>query len=166
MIGIIADTHDNVLNILKAVEVFKAKKVDFVIHCGDLIAPATLKFFAGLKMKLIFGNCDGDRSTIKKMAADLGWDHYGDLLETTYNNKRICAVHGKDQIGLDRLIYSKEYDFVFHGHTHKKRNEKILGVHVINPGAHYYGCENTIAIVDLEKDKVEFVDLSEEIEKI
>ena len=68
MIGIISDTHDNVLNIRKAVKVFQEKNVDFVIHLGDIISPSSTAFFKGVKVKFIKGNCDGDLAMIKKKA--------------------------------------------------------------------------------------------------
>ena len=37
MIGIISDTHENENAIKKAVEIFKDKNTDFVVHCGDII---------------------------------------------------------------------------------------------------------------------------------
>ncbi|ODS31814.1 MAG: hypothetical protein SCARUB_03062 [Candidatus Scalindua rubra] len=38
-IGIVADSHDNVPAIKKAVEYFNQSNVEFVIHAGDYIAP-------------------------------------------------------------------------------------------------------------------------------
>ena len=72
MIGIISDTHDNVPNILNALEVFKKKKVSFVLHLGDIIAPATVKYFSGLNIKFIKGNCDGDVENIKRKCEEIG----------------------------------------------------------------------------------------------
>ena len=41
-IGIISDTHDNVVNVKKAADKFKEAKVEFVLHCGDIICPLTI----------------------------------------------------------------------------------------------------------------------------
>ena len=38
-IGVISDTHDNLLMIKKAVEVFNRHGVGMVVHAGDFIAP-------------------------------------------------------------------------------------------------------------------------------
>ena len=65
LIGIISDTHDNVANILKAVEIFKVR-AEMVIHLGDIIAPATIQFFKDLKIAFLKGNCDGDIELLKK----------------------------------------------------------------------------------------------------
>jgi hypothetical protein len=159
MLGIISDTHDNVRNILKAVEIFRQKKVDFVMHLGDIIAPATVKFFNGLNMKFIQGNCDGDVDLLKKRIEEIGGEFLGETAELEIKGKKIFLCHGKDTSKLDNTIQSNKYDYVLHGHTHKNRNEKIGKTRVVNPGAHYYGAENTIVLLDLEKETVEFVDV-------
>ena len=71
IIGIISDTHDNIPNILKAVNIFKERKANLVLHLGDIVAPATIKFFNGLNMKFIMGNCDGDIDLIKKRIEEI-----------------------------------------------------------------------------------------------
>lgn len=159
MIGIISDTHDNVPNIINAVEVFKKKRVSFVIHLGDIISPASVNFFKGLNMKFIKGNCDGDIDHLKKKCADIGAEFLGDFAMLEIKGKKLALYHGTDQNRLAELIGSGKYDYVLHGHTHKKRDNKINSTRVINPGAHYYKCENTIILLDLDKDKVEFVDV-------
>ena len=62
---------------------------------------------------------------------------------------------------LNELIRSQKYDYVLYGHTHTKRNDKIGKTRVINPGAHYYTTfVKTIALLDLEKDDVKFVQIT------
>ena len=74
-IGLISDTHDNVENILRAVKKFTEMRVDFVVHLGDIVAPATLQYFKGLKMKLITGNCDGDLPKIESKCSEFGFEY-------------------------------------------------------------------------------------------
>jgi len=155
-IGIIADTHDNVPNIKAAVEAFKEMKVDFVVHLGDIIAPQTTRFFKGLKIKFVKGNCDGaDMELLKSKIAEIGGEFYFDKMYFEFWSKKFICIHKPDE----EIIKSGEYDYVLYGHTHKKRNEKIGKTRVINPGAHYYGAENTIAILDIEDDEVEFIEV-------
>jgi putative phosphoesterase len=63
LIGIIADTHDNLVPTRKAIKLFNDRKVKYVIHAGDYTSPFTLKLFKELKCKYvgIFGNNDGDK---------------------------------------------------------------------------------------------------------
>ena len=54
-IGVLSDTHDNLVNIRKAVEIFSKNGVEAVIHAGDFCSPFTLPEFkplTGLPMSL------------------------------------------------------------------------------------------------------------------
>lgn len=42
-IGAMADTHDNLPMIRRAVEAFNAEQVELVIHAGDIVAPFALR---------------------------------------------------------------------------------------------------------------------------
>jgi len=161
MIGIISDTHDNVINIKKAVDIFKKNNVEFVIHAGDIIAPATVKFFEGVKMKFIFGNCDGDRAKIEEKVKEFGWEHHGRIMELKIKNKTIGVVHGDDLLIWDKMV-NKGYDYLIHGHTHVPEDKKINKTRILCPGGHYLGDDkktNQIIILNLDNDKVLFVDV-------
>ncbi len=157
MIGIISDTHDNVENVIRAVKLFKERKVDLVVHCGDIVAPSTVKFFAGIKVKFVKGNCDGDIGLIKKFAEEAGSEFLGEIGEFEHEGARFAAYHGVDREILERLINSGKYDYVLTGHTHQKRDDDVGGTRVINPGAHYYHTEGTVAFLDMRDKKVDFV---------
>ena len=159
MIGIISDTHDNVVNVQKAVKLFTEKQVDFVIHMGDVVAPATVKFFDGVKMKFVKGNCDGDIVMETERILEIGGEYLGELAEFEVEGKKIAAIHGNNSSKLGELIKSNKYDYVFHGHTHKTRDERVGSTRVLNPGAHYFGGENTVVLLDLKRDTAEFVKL-------
>jgi len=38
-IGVMSDTHDNLSNLISAVDTFRRLGIDTVIHCGDLNSP-------------------------------------------------------------------------------------------------------------------------------
>ena len=161
VIGIISDTHDNVPNIKKAVEIFKNKNVEFVIHAGDIIAPVSVNYFEGLNMKFIFGNCDGDRLKIEEKVRDINGQHYGNIMELKHKGKKIGVFHGHDIIINDKML-NKGYDYYIHGHTHTPEDKKHKNTRVLCPGGHYLGNpkeDNKVILLDIEKDKVEFVDV-------
>ncbi|MBI2647490.1 metallophosphoesterase family protein, partial [Candidatus Woesearchaeota archaeon] len=54
---------------------------------------------------------------------------------------------------------SNKYDYVLTGHTHIKRDEKIGKTRIINPGALFGIHPYTIALLDVEKDKLNFVEI-------
>ena len=39
IIAIMSDSHDNIWNLRKALEIIKKKNAQMIIHCGDFIAP-------------------------------------------------------------------------------------------------------------------------------
>ena len=62
--------------------------------------------------------------------------------------------HDPDRAAPDKI---GKYDYIFHGHTHVRRDEVVKGTKIVNPGAHYYHTEGTIAVVDVPLGKVEFI---------
>lgn len=164
-IGIISDTHENVKNILLAVEAFKKEKVKTVIHCGDVIAPLTLRFFEGVDLQFISGNNDGDIPLLKEVAEKLGFKYLGDHAELEIDDKKIAVIHGQDAATLKKIIESGSFDFVFTGHTHKVRDDTVGGVRVLNPGSHYWNGQNTIMVLDTGKNQVVVTDLYQEADE-
>jgi len=158
MMGILSDTHENEDAIKKAVVLFKERKAEFAVHCGDIISPPMLEHFKGLKMKFIYGNNDGEKEGLKNKAIQLGFE-IGEEIEFNHKNKKFYAYHGTKNEKLDAAIKSNKYDYVLTGHTHIRRDEKIGKTRVINPGALFRVYPYTIAFLDAEKDKLEFVQI-------
>lgn len=159
MLGIISDTHENEEAIKKAVELFKQKNVAFAVHCGDIISPPMLEHFQGLKMKFVFGNNDGERNGLNEKAKLLGFEEIKDELEFEYNGKRFYVYHGTISRVLQDAIKSNKYGYVLTGHTHIKKNEKAGRARVINPGALFTIYPYTVALLDAEKDLVQFEEI-------
>ena len=155
MIGLISDTHEQKEDIKKAVQIFKEKKVDFVIHAGDIISPPTLRLFSGLNMKAVFGNNDGEKNGLNRAAKEIGSEDLSDFKEFTYKKKKFFVYHGHNEFFLQEKVKSNEYDYIITGHTHVKMDEKIENTRLINPGA-LYAFKKSIAILDVENDKLIF----------
>jgi putative phosphoesterase len=70
LLGVIADTHDNLPKIEKAISVFNRKRVSLVLHAGDYIAPFSLLPFRKLNCDYlgVFGNNDGEREGLTKIS--------------------------------------------------------------------------------------------------
>lgn len=158
-LGIIADSHENMPLIAKAVELFNREEVGLVLHAGDFISPITAKEFKNLKAKLIgvFGNNDGDKLLLQKRFQDIG-ELYEDYHEFEIEGKKIVLMHQPKF--LETLIASSEYDLIIYGHTHQIdiREGQPL---VVNPGecGGWLTGRNTVAIIDLETMKAKIHDL-------
>jgi putative phosphoesterase len=158
-LGIIADTHDNVPMVEKAVEFFNDAEVDVVVHAGDYVSPFSLKPFFSLESDFlgVWGNNDGDKIALQKMAQ--GKIENSPCIET-YDQKKILIGHHFET--LEVLIASQEFYLIIYGHTHKAeiRNEgKTL---VVNPGecGGWVEGKSTIAVADLETQKAEIIELT------
>ena len=157
MLGIISDTHENEEGIKKAAVIFKEKNVEFAVHCGDIISPPMLEHFKGLKMKFVFGNNDGEKNGLIAKCREFGFGEIKEELEFTFKGKKFYAYHGTKREKLENAVKSNKYDYVLTGHTHIKRDEKIGKTRVINPGALFRIYPHTIALLDAENDKLEFI---------
>jgi putative phosphoesterase len=161
-IGVLSDTHNDPQGILKAVEIFNQHKITTVIHCGDLTDPDLLYLLDGFRLIYAFGNMDTASGQIHSIVKDLGKEnHAGLLFSGEIDGVKIAVLHSHQVGQLEELLRSREYEYIFHGHTHLRRDEMIMGTRVVNPGALIGSAEYPpgVCIVDPEKGSVEFIDL-------
>ncbi len=159
VIGIVSDTHEHVRMIRKAVRVLKERAPAFVIHCGDIISPPVLEQFAGLALRLVYGNNDGERSGLKQKCSELGFYEIEDTLTFSHSGKTFFVNHGTSLTTIETAAESQLYDYVLHGHTHERRYEIRGKTRIINPGALFSADTYSIAFLDPETSAVEFVDI-------
>ncbi len=159
LIGLISDTHDNAALVKKAAKEFKKRKIRAIIHSGDLVAPITLNWLKDFKIYFCLGNSDGDIIAIKEKIESFKGIFLGLGGSFTLDNKKFAVFHGHYPFILDSLVKSQKFDYVIHGHTHKKANKKIGKTRVINPGCLYRTHDNSIAVLDTKKDEVKFIEL-------
>lgn len=158
LIGIMSDTHDNLIFTKKAIKLFNSRKVEHVIHAGDYTSPFTLKLFRELKCKYtgIFGNNDGDKLLLQDRA---GGNIHNQPYIFTLNNKKIVVMH--EHHVADALADSGHFDLVVYGHTHKADVRKVKNTLVVNPGevgTWLYG-KSTVVLADLDKMEAEIIEL-------
>ena len=76
LLGIVGDTHNNLRNIEKICEIFNSKKVDLVIHTGDIdtsIIPTLIETGKITLDYLLWERIDGWRKYKSKSAFDYKW---------------------------------------------------------------------------------------------
>lgn len=159
-IGVISDTHDNLSNLIVVLSTFRERGIDTVIHCGDLTSPEMVSHFGEFRIIFASGNMDHAAGQIKKRLEKMREDNYAGLV---YKGKlggvSVAVTHGHVDGKIMALIHEKNLKWIFHGHTHEKRNEVIQGVRIVNPGAlGGLGREpRSFCIVDLDSEHVEFI---------
>jgi putative phosphoesterase len=185
-IGIISDTHDDIENVRRAIEIFNAEKVAYVIHAGDYIFPGIVIEFKKLNAKLIgvLGNNDGEKVHLLKNFLDIGGELKGELGEIELDGLSFGIYHGTDKEVKELLKNSQKYDIIISGHTHRielppsdttkkkqqyennitKKKSRTL---VLNPGTAHKKIESVsdafkeggIIIFDTRTKEYKFIDL-------
>ena len=150
-IGVVSDTHNNLKNVSRIVELFNEHGVEIVIHTGDVTQAKTLELFADLNAKLIgvFGNNDQERDSLGKVIDKHGFEFHEPPLELTLAEREILVVHDPREL---EYALTPECDLALHGHTHLLEMKIENGTLIFNPGecaGHLEG-HNAIGIVDLK----------------
>lgn len=164
LIGLMADTHDNLPMIDRAVRKLNEENVELVLHAGDYVAGFVIPRFKKLKAKLIgvFGNNDGDHELLRKrFSENKRLELRGNFAEIAADGLKIALLHGGDAELLKALINPESFDVVVHGHTHIheiRRKGKTL---VVNPGevCGYLTGRSTLALLDTVKREAKIIEL-------
>lgn len=163
IVGLIADTHDRLKMVDKAIETLNEQEVKLVLHAGDYVAPFVIPRFKELNAKLVgvFGNNDGDRELLKKKFSELDLEIHGGFAELNVDGLKIALLHGHEEELLNALINSEGFDVVVHGHTHKAEVYRKGKTLIVNPGeaCGYLSGKPTIALLDTDERDVRIIEL-------
>lgn len=163
IVGLIADTHDCLPMIDKAVERLNWENVNLVLHAGDYIAGFSIQHLKPLKARLIgiFGNNDGDHELIQKKFKELGAELRGRFAEVVVDGLRIAMLHGQEEALLNSLISAGGHDLIVHGHTHEAKTHQKGKTLIVNPGevCGYVSGKSTIATLNTKTREVKIIQL-------
>ena len=138
---IVSDSHDNRALLATAVHDARQKGAQVVFHCGDVIAPPTLRGLPpiGLPVHVIHGNNIGDlvamHQVMKKFPDIIHYHGMDATLEIA--GKRIFLVHYPHYAWA--MAQTGDYDLVCCGHDHRLVIEQVDNIKgqqttLINPG--------------------------------
>ena len=149
-IGVVSDTHNNLRNVGRIVELFNEYGVERVIHTGDITQAKTLDVFAELTMPMygVYGNNDEERDSLVAAVERYGFIFQEPPFVPEWAERAIMVVH--DPLELEGHL-DDGHDLALHGHTHLYRYEERRGQVVFNPGecaGHMQGF-NAIGVMDL-----------------
>ncbi len=157
-IGVMADSHDNLPMTKKALSVFSENKAEIIFHCGDLVAPFTLKVLleSSLPLIAVYGNNDGE----KKGLGDLSNDIHASPLRTRLKGISLVMAHDP------RVLHAemdRGDDIGLCGHTHHHLIENGPPM-IVNPGetGGWVTGRSSVALVDLEYLTAEIIDLGKQ----
>src|SRR3954468_18386952 len=118
-IGIISDTHSRYQAVESALQQFEKYGVELLIHCGDIEDADTVWLFPG-KTHFVFGNCDTERTSLRQAMYGVGATLHEPFGQLELDGVKLAFVHGDDARLLRQLEEGGEFEYVFHGHTHKR----------------------------------------------
>ena len=153
ILGVVGDTHNRISNVEKIIDIFNERKVDKVIHTGDITQAKTLRRFSRLTCPLIgvYGNNDLEEEGLKDTAEQNGFNFQDPPSVLEISNTKIAVFHEPDKIE-SFLKKDSSIDLIIHGHTHRYRNENIGNIRIINPGecAGIIKGKNSVGALNLE----------------
>ena len=153
ILGVVSDTHNQLSNVEKIIDIFNKKNVGKVIHTGDITQAKTLSRFSRLNCPIIgvYGNNDLEEKGLKEMAEQNGFIFRNPPFLLEVSDKKIAIFHEPHDIE-NFLKKDPSIQLIVHGHTHRYRNEKIADVKIINPGecAGIIKGKNAVGLLNLE----------------
>lgn len=140
-ICIVSDSHDNRRLLGAAVEHAKAHGAEAVLHCGDVVAPTTLRVLQKfeLPVHVIYGNNTGDLFNMSRLAAEPNTviRYHGQDAAITLADRKLFMVHYPHYA--HALACTGDYDLVCCGHDHVSSVKEVDHVKggktwLVNPG--------------------------------
>ncbi len=160
MIGIMADSHDNLQSIRLAVRLFKEAGCNLVIHAGDFIAPFAARELGnlGCPVKAVFGNCDGEKKGLEKVFLSFGEIKKAPLA-FNHENLNFLVTHIPEDLG--SYPSSEKNDVIIFAHTHKPEVKREKNTLLINPGeaGGWVSGKSTVALLGSENLSVDIITL-------
>lgn len=156
VIGLLSDTHDRLPAIAAALEVFRARGIETLIHAGDLVAPFAarlLRAWSG-ELHVIYGNNDGERAGLRAVLPQI---QDGPLF-VERGGRRILVHHFLDWCDPADVARA---DIVVTGHTHEAGAQRRDGKLFVNPGecCGWVTGRCSAAALNLETQEVEWIEL-------
>jgi len=160
IIGVMSDSHNNLSNTLYALNTYRERGIETIIHCGDLTSLEMVSHFSGFRVIYVIGNMDFVTGAIKKRFMRLNSENFvGTVYRGSLDGIPVAVTHGHIDGKVMDLVVQGRFKWLFHGHTHIKRDEMVKGVHIVNPGT-LGGLQRearSFCVVDLTTDNVEFL---------
>jgi putative phosphoesterase len=122
------------------IQYLKEKQIQKAIFCGDFCSPFVVHALgeSGIDVHAVFGNNDGDRFNIQKIAQKYPHLHlYGEYFGDESNILIIDEVRfgcSHYHFYAKTMVKTGWYDVVCFGHSHQQHKQKFGNALLINPG--------------------------------
>lgn len=164
---ILSDSHDNRRLLEHAAADAKARGAEAILHCGDVVAPTTLRVLKKFELPVhaIHGNNTGDLYAMSQLA------HEPDSLVRYHGQDAVVHLAGRSLFMVHYPHYALgmaltgDYDLVCCGHDHRVSIQAIANIKggstwLVNPGTvGGVGKGPTYVLADLAKLSFEVYDV-------
>ncbi len=161
MIGLLSDSHDNLVMVRRAVSLFNDASCDLVVHAGDFVAPFAAEELRNLRcpVRAVVGNCDGERAGLARTFQGLG-EIRDAPFAFSHGGVRFVVSHLDGPVA--GYLASIPCDVLVFGHTHKPLSERRDGILVVNPGeaGGWLLGRATVALLDPAARTADILDLA------
>ena len=135
-VGVVADTYDNRDALRQLLDRFLVAGARWLIHCGGLGSAALVDLLKPWQVYIVAGEKERDRAAIEaalqkaRLQATLPTE-----LAVTIEGVRVGVCRGDNMVIVNNWAKSGEFDYIFYGHTLRRRDESRGRTRLINPGA-------------------------------
>ena len=155
-VGILSDSHGDDKAVSRALAIFDDAGAEEFIHCGDVCGVDVFDRFVGRRLHFVWGNCDVCDGPLVEYLRTVGIEPPAEVpLRITLGGKRFAVVHGHESAAADSSCWN-DSDYLLHGHSHQRRDERVGRTRIINPGALYRVRTRTVAVLDTDTDDLSF----------
>jgi uncharacterized protein len=165
-IGILSDSHGKNDRLTRAADLLVAQGAEVIVHCGDLCDEDALHRLGRLHVPVyaVAGNMDKDLLKQLRLAAEFSRVAFFSEVVTVAlgDGRQLAATHGHLEELLSGLVEGGQFAYVCHGHTHRRRDERIGSARVLNPGSLHKPKDRPDAgclLLDTASDAVEWFNL-------
>jgi hypothetical protein len=161
-IGVVSDTRDNRDGLKLLLDKLLVGGARWLFHCGGLGGVDMIDLLKPWQIYIVRGERERDWQAIElALQKSRLQSSLPTHMTVTMEGKRIGLCRGEDMGLVNQWAKSREFDYIFHGHTLRRRDERVGRTRIVNPGSlggpRYQprsGC-----LIDLATDEVRFVEI-------
>jgi len=165
-IGVLSDTHNHLPESKRALALLMQHGAGHLVHGGDAgedvvdLISATCQEY-GIRAHVAIGNCDHSPSSPPNLVACPPGIERGLFLDFSLLGISCAVCHGHDARRLEQAIESGSFDYLFTGHTHRRRDEQMGRTRVLNPGscARPRGSPAAVLLLDLPTGSIRWISM-------
>lgn len=162
-VGLLSDSHGQAERTHRATQILVEAGAELLIHLGDINSTTVLDALTcGLDgegqlrppVEIVLGNTDWNSAELLTHARHLGMGAREREGEVTLGDRIAVFQHGHHDREMHEAL-ERGVDYLFHGHTHVPRDERVGKTRIINPGALQRAREYTVALLDVSSDELQ-----------